>query len=112
MDSVSRESKSARFMQSDNPVADFERRMIDKLKGVRTSLREITTSIGANSGKPVPKKVIKKLLKEFGTAESRMRREWRAIVLADASSPTLQKRVELSIPEHRFGQTKVHGLLY
>jgi hypothetical protein len=103
--------KSARFMLGDNSVADFDRRMTGKLKGMRTSWRDITASIGANSGKPVAKKVIKELLKEFGTAESRMRREWRAIALADASSPRLQGRIELSIPEHGFELATVHRLL-
>jgi len=103
--------KSARFMLGDDPVADFDRRMTGKLKDMRTSLREITASIGANSDKPVAKKVIKELLKEFGTAESRMRREWRTIAFADASSPTLQGRVELSIPEHGFERATVNRLL-
>lgn len=103
--------KSARFMLGGNPVAHFERRMTGNFEGMRTSWREITASIGANSGKLVPKKVIKELLKEFDTAESRMRREWRAIASTDASFPSVQGRVELSIPAHGFERATVHRLL-
>jgi hypothetical protein len=103
--------KSARFMLGGNPVADFELRMTDNLEGMRTSWREIAASIGANSGKQVPKKVIKELLKKFDTAESRMRREWRAIASTDASFPPFQGRVELSIPEHGFERATVERLL-
>ena len=46
--------KSARFMLGGNPVADFERRMTGNLEGMRNSWREITASIVAQRGKPVP----------------------------------------------------------
>lgn len=103
--------KSARFMLGGNPVADFERRMTGSFEGMRTSWRKIAAFIGANSGKPVPKKVIKGLLKEFGRAESRMRREWKAIASTDSSFPPVQGRVELSIPEHGFERATVQRLL-
>ena len=103
--------KSARFMLSGNPAADFEHRMTGNYESMRTSWREIMASIGAQSGKRVPKKVIKELLKEFSTAESRMRREWRAITLTDASFPPFQGRVELSIPEQGFERATVQRLL-
>lgn len=103
--------KSAHFMLSGNPNADYERRMTGHFVGMRNSWREIMALIHTKSGKPVPKKVIKELLKEFDTAESRMRREWRAIASTGASFPPFQGRVELSIPEHGFERSTVHRLL-
>ena len=103
--------KSAHFMLGGNPGADFERRMTGNFKGMRTSWREMAASIGAKSGKPVPKKVVKELLKEFDTAERRMRREWRAIASTDAFPPPFQGRIELSIPEHGFERATVQRLL-
>jgi len=103
--------KSARFMLGGNPVADFERRMTGNFKGMRTSWREMAASISAESGKRVPKRVVKELLKEFDAAENRMRREWRAIASTDASLPPLQGRVELSIPEQGFERATVQRLL-
>lgn len=103
--------KSAHFMLGGNPVADFERRMTGSFKGMRTTWREMAASIGAQSGKAVPKKVVKELLREFDTAESRMRREWRAVNSTDASFPPFQGRVELSIPERGFERTTVQRLL-
>jgi hypothetical protein len=103
--------KSAPFMLGGNPVADFERRMTGSFKGMRTLWREIAASIGAQSGKPVPKRVVKALVKAFDTAESRMRREWRAINSPDASPPLFQGRVELSIPEQGFERPTVQRLL-
>ena len=103
--------KSAHFMLGGNPAADFERRMTGNFKGMRTWWREAAASIGAKSGKPVAKKVVKELLKKFDTAESRMRREWRGIASTDASFPPLQGRVELSIPEQGFERATVQRLL-
>lgn len=103
--------KSAHFLLSGNPVADFERRMSGSFKGMRTSWREMTASIGAQNGKAVPKKIVKELLREFETAESRMRREWRALYSNDASPPSFQGRVELSIPEQGFERATVQRLL-
>jgi hypothetical protein len=103
--------KSAHFMLGGNPVADFERRMTGSFKGMRTSWRKMAASIGAQSGKAVPKKVVKELLQEFDAAESRMRREWRAINSTDASFPPFQGRVELSIPERGFERTTVQRLV-
>jgi hypothetical protein len=103
--------KSAHFMLGGNPVADFERRMTGSLEGMRTTWREMAASIWAQSGKPVPKKVVKALVKKFDTAESRMRREWRAFSSTDASLPPFQGRVELSIPEQGFERATVQRLL-
>jgi hypothetical protein len=104
--------KAAQFMLSGNPVADFERRMSGSFKGMRATWREMAASIWAQSGKPVPKKVVKALVKELDAAESRMRREWRACSSStDASLPPFQGRVELSIPEERFERTTVQRLL-
>ena len=50
-------------------------------------------------------------MKAFDTAESRMRREWRAINSPDASPPLFQGRVELSIPEQGFERPTVQRLL-
>lgn len=103
--------KSAHFMLDGNPYADFERRKAGHFEGMRTSWREITASIRAKSGKPVPKRVIKELAKEFDTAKSRMRREWKAVATSDASIPPFQGRVELSIPEQGFESATVQRLL-
>jgi len=103
--------KSTHFMLGGNPVADFERRMSGRFKSMRTSWREMTASISAQNGKAVPKKIVKELLREFDTAESRMRREWRAINSTDASFPPFQGRVELSIPERGFERATVQRLL-
>jgi len=103
--------KSAHFMLGGNPVADFERRMTGSFKGMRATWREMAASISAQSGKPVPKKVVKALVKEFDTAEGRMRREWRAFSSSDASLLPFQGRVELSIPEQGFERATVQRLL-
>lgn len=103
--------KSAHFMLGGNPVADFKRRMTGSFKGMRTTWREMAASIGAQSGKPVRKKVVKELLRNFDTAESRMRREWKTINSTDASFPPFRGRVELSIPERGFERTTVQRLL-
>lgn len=103
--------KSAHFMLGGNPVADFERRMTGNFKGMRTSWRKMAASIGAQSGRPVPKKIVKELLREFDNAESRMRREWRAINSTDVSPPLFQGRVELSIPQQGFERATVQRLL-
>lgn len=78
---------------------------------IRTRAIPTGGSIDAQSGKPVPKKVVKELLRKFDTAESRMRREWKAINSTDASSPPFQGRVELSIPAHGFERATVQRLL-
>ena len=103
--------KSAHFMLGGNPVADFERRMTGSFEYMRTTWREIAASINAQSGKAVPKKVVKELLRKFDTAKSRMRKEWRAMNSADASFPSFHGRVELSIPEHGFERATVQRLL-
>lgn len=103
--------KSARFMLSGDSVSDFERRITDSFKGMRTTWREMVTSISAQSGKPVPKKVVKELMRKFDNAESRMHREWRAISSTGALFPPFQGRVELSIPEQGFERATVQRLL-
>ena len=103
--------KAARFIMSGNSAADFELRMAGKLDGMRTLWRQIIASIGTQRASPVPKKIIKELLKEFDTAESRMRREWKDIALTNTLFPLLQGRVELSIPEQGFERDTVHRLL-
>jgi hypothetical protein len=103
--------KSAHFLLGGNPSADFERRMAGSFKDMRTSWREMAAAIGAQSGKAVPKRVIKELLREFDTAASRMRREWKAINSIDASSASFQGRIELSIPEQGFERSTVQRLL-
>lgn len=103
--------KSARFRLSGNPAADFEHRMTGSFEGMRATWREMAACISAQSGKPVPRKVVKALAKGFDTAESRMRREWRAFSSTDASLPHFQGRVELSIPEQGFELATVHRLL-
>lgn len=102
---------SVHFMLDGNPVANFERRMAGSFKGMRATWREMASSIWAQSGKPVPKKAVKALVREFDTAKSRMRREWKAFSSTDASLPAFQGRVELSIPEQGFERTTVQRLL-
>ncbi|MBA3031669.1 MAG: DUF4238 domain-containing protein [Gammaproteobacteria bacterium] len=103
--------RSAHFMLSGNPVTDFEHRLTGHFGGMRATWRKIAASIGAKSGKPVPKRIIKELVKEFDTAEHRMCREWKAIASTDASYPPVQGRVELSIPEQGFERATVQRLL-
>ncbi len=103
--------KAARFILSGNSAADFELRMAGKLYGMRASWRKIIASIVTQRAGPVPKKIIKELLKEFETAEKRMRREWKDIDITNTLFPLLQGRVELSIPEQGFERDTVHRLL-
>jgi hypothetical protein len=103
--------KAARFMLGGNPIADFERRMTGSFKGMRTTLRQVASSIGAHSGRSVTRKVVKELVQEFDTAERRMRREWKAIDSASTSSAPFQGRIELSIPERGFERNTVRRLL-
>jgi hypothetical protein len=103
--------KSAHFMLGGNPSEDFERRMTGNFNDMRTSWREMVTSVSAKSGKPVTKKFIKELLKKFDTADRRMRREWKAIASMDDLFPPIQGRVELSIPEQGFERATVQRLL-
>lgn len=103
--------KSARFMLSGDPATDLEHRTAGYLEGMRTSWREITAAICAQGGRPVSKKVLKELLKEFNASASRMRREWKTIALTDASLPPFQGQIELSIPERGFERATVQRLL-
>jgi hypothetical protein len=98
------------FPVESSPGAVFQLRLTGKLDRIRSTLRQVRTSVSVQGKKPVSKNTVKELARELDEAKKALRREWQRINTSDLNS-SYQGNLELSIPTGGFERNTVRRLL-